>query len=72
MLKVSLPFEEQLAHFVLIGRTWTSLASTPNFFAQALTSALKTSRGTVSSKGLNLPTCAPLTMRPSSGAAAGR
>lgn len=48
-LKVSLPLEEQLAHFFFIGRTWISRGATPIRRAQASTSALNTSIGTASS-----------------------
>ncbi len=51
VLKVSLPCEEQLAHFLLIERMRISFGSTPILLAQEETSALNTSEGTVSSRG---------------------
>ncbi len=38
VLKVSLPFVEQLAHLRFMGRRWTSRGSTPIRLAQARTS----------------------------------
>ncbi len=51
VLKVGLPFEEQLSAFLFIGRTWTSLGSTPMRLAQAVTSAFSISAGTTYSRG---------------------
>ena len=54
MSNVTRPAVEALPHFRDMGRTWTCFGSTPIFFAQAVTSALKMSLPTVASNGLLL------------------
>ncbi len=48
---VSRPFVEQLPHFFVIERTWTTVGRTSMRSAQARTSAMKTSRETAISRG---------------------
>src|SRR4051812_9353930 len=50
-LKVRRPLVEQLAHLRRIGRTWIARGATPMRWAQARTSVLNSSTGTVSSSG---------------------
>ena len=49
VLKVIRPEEEQLAHFRVIRRTWTSFGSIPILSAHRYTSSFKVAVGTVSS-----------------------